>query len=77
MKRGWIGSYVTTSYFSEAVQQEVKEDAYPIMMINGAKIAEIVEQELFENKQTFDKYLGSLCIKYKTLIRVPEDILDL
>lgn len=77
MKRGWIGSYVTTSYFSETVQQEVKEDAYPIMMINGAKIAVIVEQELFENKQTLDKYLGSLSTKYKSLIRIPEDILDL
>jgi hypothetical protein len=77
MKRGWIGSYVTTSHFSEAVQQEVKEDAYPIIMINGAKVATIVEQELFENRQTLDMYLGSLSTKYKSLIRIPEDILDL
>lgn len=76
MKRGWIGSYVTTSYFSEAVQKEVKEDAYPIMMINGAKVASIVEQELFEIKLPLEKYLATLVTKYKTLIRMPEDILE-
>lgn len=48
MKRGWIGAYVTTSCFSESVQKEVKEDSYPIMMINGAKVAAVVERELFE-----------------------------
>lgn len=77
MKRGWIGAFVTTSYFSEPVQQEVKEDSYPLMMINGAKVASIVEHELFENKQTLDQYLDSLKTKYRQLIRVPEDILDI
>ena len=77
MKRGWIGAYVTTSYFSEPVQQEVKEDSYPIMMINGAKVANVVEQELFESKQTLDQYLGSLKSKYKQQIRIPEDVLDI
>ncbi len=41
LKRGWIGAYVTTSYFSESVQREIIEDCYPILMINGKKIAEI------------------------------------
>ena len=78
MKRGWIGAFVTTSYFSEATQQEVKEDSYPLMMINGAKVASIVEQELFKikNKQTLEEYLDSLKKKYHQMIRVPEDILD-
>lgn len=77
MKRGWIGAYVTTSYFSESVQREVKEDSYPIMMINGAKVASIVEQELFESKLTLGQYLGSLSTKYKQLNRIPEDVLDI
>lgn len=55
MKRGWIGAFVTTSYFSEPVQQEVKEDSYPLMMINGAELVSIVERELFESKQTLDQ----------------------
>ena len=77
MKRGWIGAFVTTSFFSEPVQQEVKEDSYPLMMINGAKVASIVEHELFENKQSLDNYLTSLKEKYHQMIRIPEDVLDI
>ena len=76
MKRGWIGAFVTTSYFSEPVQQEVKEDSYPLMMINGAELVSIVERELFESKQTLKEYLDSLKTKYKQMIRIPEDVLD-
>ncbi|MDB5210251.1 MAG: hypothetical protein JWQ30_1078, partial [Sediminibacterium sp.] len=32
LKRGWMGVYVTTSFFSEAVQREIIEDEYPIML---------------------------------------------
>lgn len=39
LKRGWIGAYVTTSYFSEPVQLEVIEDEYPIMLVNGLQVA--------------------------------------
>lgn len=77
MKRGWIGAFVSTSYFSEPVQQEVKEDSYPLMMINGSKIADIVEHELFENKMDLESYLDSLKSKYRQMIRLPEDILDI
>lgn len=38
LKRGWVGVYVTTSYFSENVQHEVIEDGYPIVLINGKRI---------------------------------------
>ena len=75
LKRGWISSYVTTSYFSEAVQQEVKEDGYPIMLINGAKIVSIVEKELFESQMTLEEYLASLKDKYDQKQLRPEDIL--
>lgn len=77
MKRGWIGAFVTTSFFSEPVQQEVKEDDYPLIMINGAKVVKIVEHELFENKQTLEDYLESLKSKYRQMNRIPEDVLDI
>ena len=76
LKRGWIGAFVTTSYFSESVQREVNEDDYPLLMINGAKIAEIVEREIFESKQTLEEYLDSLPTKYMQKNSKPEDILD-
>jgi len=44
LRRGWVGAYVTTSFFSEAVQREVLEDRYPIILINGLKVAQVVLQ---------------------------------
>jgi hypothetical protein len=35
LKRGWIGAYVTTSYFSDPSQAEITEDQYPLLMVNG------------------------------------------
>ncbi len=68
---------MTTSFFSKRVQQEVVEDSYPFIMINGAKVASIVEHELFESKQSLESYLDSLPQKYKRMLRIPEDVLDI
>ncbi len=48
LKRGWVGVYVTTSYFSESVQREVLEDKYPIVLINGQRLAQEVLQLVHE-----------------------------
>ena len=42
LRRGWIGIYITTSYFSEAVQREVIEDQYPIVLVDGYRLAKEV-----------------------------------
>jgi hypothetical protein len=42
LRRGWIGVYVTTSFFSDRTQQEVLQDRYPILLINGRRVAEEV-----------------------------------
>lgn len=76
LKRGWIGAYVTTSYFSESVQKEVNEDNYPLMMINGLKVAQIVQEELYKNKMELVDYLDSLEIKSSRFNGDPEDILE-
>lgn len=39
LRRGWLGVYVTTSYFSDPVQREIYEDEYPIVLVNGLRIA--------------------------------------
>lgn len=77
LKRGWIGAYVTTSFFSESVQREVNEDGYPLMMINGKKIAQVVAAEMFEKKMTLDEYLDDIKRNGIRENRLPEDILDL
>lgn len=49
LKRGWLGVYVTTSYFSDAVQREVIEDKYPIILIHGRRLAEEVAKIVYES----------------------------
>jgi hypothetical protein len=78
LKRGWIGVYVTTSYFSEPVQREVLEDKYPIILINGLRLAKevlgIVHEQGFRSIQEFleeiDRGYDQQIIK-----RDPEEIL--
>ena len=78
LKRGWIGVYVTTSYFSEAVQREVLEDKYPIILINGLRLAKevlgVIHEEGFPGVFAF---LEKLDETYDTQVanRDPEEIL--
>jgi hypothetical protein len=71
LKRGWVGVYVTTSFFSEAVQREVIEDEYPIMLVNGLilvnTIMEIMHEDGYNN---VSKYLDFLDDKYEGLVQV-------
>ncbi|TRZ93423.1 restriction endonuclease [bacterium] len=43
IQRGWIGVYVTTGCFSDNAQEELIEDKYPIILINGKKLAQEVK----------------------------------
>jgi len=48
LRRGWIGVYVTTSFFSRHVQAEVVEDEYPLILIHGLQIAQTLDEMMFE-----------------------------
>ena len=78
LKRGWIGMYVTTSFFSEAVQREVIEDEYPIMLVNGLLLAKtvlkILHDDGFLNVKT---YLDFLDKRYEELVQIrrPDELL--
>jgi hypothetical protein len=79
LKRGWVGVFVTTSYFSEPVQQEVIEDSYPIVLVHGKRIAEEVIKIVHDD----DRYakigdlLKELSTEYPERIRQgqPEELL--
>lgn len=77
LKRGWLGIYVTTSYFSTAVQKEVLDDQYPIMLINGLQIAKATESILYREGITLDEFLNDIYLTYnsKCKNRRPEEIL--
>ncbi len=79
LKRGWLGVFVTTSYFSEAVQQEIIEDRYPIVLIHGKRLAEETIK-IVHNEGKYDdirQFLDGLTDEYPLRIqqRQPEEIL--
>ncbi len=78
LRRGWIGAYVTTSYFSEPVQREVLEDKYPIILINGDRIAkELLEVMYKDGFSNIEDVLKSIDDSYdaNVMARDPEEIL--
>jgi hypothetical protein len=78
LRRGWIGAYVTTSYFSEPVQREVFEDQYPIVLVHGRDVAQTTVQLAHESgHKDVDAYFSTLDERYESLIshRRPEEIL--
>ncbi|MGC7872096.1 restriction endonuclease [Desulfosporosinus sp. SYSU MS00001] len=78
LKRGWIGVYVTTSYFSESVQQEIIEDQYPLMLVNGLNIAVELSEVMFQRGITDVKnILEDIDSDYERLVRIrrPEEVL--
>lgn len=79
LKRGWIGAYVTTSYFSRAVQEEIIEDQYPIILINGLQVAQTIHQILLTSGISLDGFFAQIESEYESSIanRRPEEILAL
>jgi hypothetical protein len=57
LRRGWVGVYVTTSYFSDNSQQEVIEDRCPIMLVNGKKVAQEVRKMARESGREIKEFL--------------------
>jgi Restriction endonuclease AspBHI N-terminal/Restriction endonuclease len=78
LRRGWIGVYVTTSYFSEPVQREIIEDRYPIMLINGRMLADEVRKLVQEGgHSSVADFLLHLDGRYESMVanRHPEEAL--
>ena len=68
----------TTSYFSDKVQIEILEDKYPLLLINGKKLAEVVNKIVFnQGYKNVRDYLKKVDLEYEGAIkyRDPEEIL--
>ena len=46
LRRGWIGVMVTTGTFSVRAQQELLADQYPLVLIDGSRVAQEVREEM-------------------------------
>ena len=78
LKRGWIGVYVTTSYFSENVQLEILDDNFPIILIDGYRVSCELRTMMIENgKKDIEEFIQELDAEHKSKImkRQPEEIL--
>ena len=78
LKRGYIGAYVTTSYFSEQVQREVLEDKFPVILINGLRLAKEVLLTVNESGYADVKeFLAAIDSQHDSKIRQkdPDEIL--
>jgi len=78
LKRGWIGAYVTTSFFSRNAQTEIIEDDYPLIKINGLVLAQhALRLRDAAGHKSLREYLLSIDEEYPDRIeqRRPEDIL--
>jgi hypothetical protein len=65
LRRGWVGVYVTTSYFSVPVQREVLVDRYPVVLIDGARVASVVRKYLLDHGVELLSLLDDLSGQYE------------
>lgn len=78
LRRGWVGAYVTTSFFTDRSQIEMFEDDYPLITVNGKALAEeVLRQQNQDGFATIEEYLVSLEANFANSIsnRRPEEIL--
>lgn len=78
LRRGWIGVYVTTSYFSIPVQKEILMDRYPIVLIDGGRIATVIRKYILEHGMELKDLLTQLSETYSSRLGFgdPESILN-
>ncbi len=65
LRRGWIGAYVTTSYFSVPVQREILVDRYPIVLVDGYRLASVVVQYLEDYRIGLTELLDDLVANHE------------
>lgn len=52
LRRGWLGAYVTTSYYSTNVQREIIEDRFSVVLVHGLQLAEVLDEMMFVKGMT-------------------------
>ena len=64
LRRGWVGVYVTTSYFSMSVQREVLMDRYPVVLVDGARVASVIRNYQMDHGVDTQTLLDDLSEQY-------------
>jgi hypothetical protein len=79
LQRGWIGVFVTTGIFSRAAQEELHSDRYPVLLINGKRLAQEIRMILNSEGISLEELLKREQTWYESHIQPlePERILNL
>lgn len=78
LNRGWVGVFITTGHFSLFAQRELQDDGFPILLINGRRLADIVLAETIRLGVEPIDYLRTVDASYEGRIkaREPSEILS-
>jgi hypothetical protein len=78
LQRGWVGVFVTTGAFSGSAQQELHEDRYPVVLINGKRLVRELRTLLTTEGVTLSALLERERRWYETNLRAldPRRALD-
>ena len=77
LDRGWVGSFVTTGYFSDQAQREVVSDRFPLLMLNGRHVGDTVVKESSLRGMSVPEYIAAIDADYERRLssRQPSEIL--
>lgn len=77
LNRGWVGVFVTTGHFSVPAQRELQDDGYPILLIAGRQVGEVIARESIRAGVGVADYLREIDAGYEQRLspREPADIL--
>jgi hypothetical protein len=77
LNRGWVGIFVTTGHFSLPAQRELQDDGYPILLIAGRQVGEVIARECSRAGITVRTYLEEIDAQYERRLsaREPAEIL--
>ena len=76
--RGWVGVFVATSQFSQQAQRELQDDGYPILLVDGRRVAELIDRECARSGVALGEFLQQIDLGYEGRIqaRDPKEILS-
>ncbi len=77
LDRGWVGVFVTTGHFSLQAQRELQDDGYPILLVAGRQVGEIMARLAIEAGVSVLDLLNAIDATYERRVsaREPADIL--
>jgi hypothetical protein len=70
LSRGWVGVFVTTGYFSQQAQMELQDDGYPILLVDGRHIGELLARECARSGVSIGTFLERVDSTYERRIKV-------